>query len=76
MGTGDAFPGKARPGRDADHSRHLMPKSRMSMSYTPLPQSAFVACSGTALAFSLIEVASIIRAISEVCRLYKDSLST
>jgi hypothetical protein len=35
MGTG----GKARPGRDADHSPHLMPRLRMSRSYTlsPLP---------------------------------------
>jgi hypothetical protein len=30
---------------------HLVPRSRMSRSYTPLPPSAFVACSGTALAF-------------------------
>jgi hypothetical protein len=28
MGTGDTFPGgKARPGRDADHSPHLVPRS-------------------------------------------------
>jgi hypothetical protein len=28
MGTGDPFPGgKARPGRDGDHSPHLEPKS-------------------------------------------------
>jgi hypothetical protein len=26
--------GKARPGRDADHSPHLVPRSRMSRSYT------------------------------------------
>jgi hypothetical protein len=30
---------------------HLVPRSRMSMSYTPLTPSASVACSGTALAF-------------------------
>jgi hypothetical protein len=29
-----------------------MPKSRMSRSYTPLPTSAFVACSGTVLALA------------------------
>jgi len=33
MGTG----GKARPGRDADHSPHLVPRSRMSRSYTSSP---------------------------------------
>jgi hypothetical protein len=31
---------------------HLVPSSRMSRSYTPLPPSAFVACRGTALGFS------------------------
>jgi hypothetical protein len=30
---------------------HLVPKSRMSRSYTSSPPSAFVACSGTALTF-------------------------
>jgi hypothetical protein len=35
MGTGDLFPGgKAQPGRDADHSPHLLPRSRMSRRYT------------------------------------------
>jgi hypothetical protein len=42
---------KTRPGLDADHSPHLVPKSRMSRSYTPLPPSATMACSGTALPF-------------------------
>jgi hypothetical protein len=42
---------KARPGRDADHSPHLAPASRISRSYTSSPTSAFLACSGTALAF-------------------------
>jgi hypothetical protein len=38
MGTGGPFPGpKARPGRDADHSPHLVSRSRTSRSYTPLP---------------------------------------
>jgi hypothetical protein len=50
MGTGGPFPGgKARPGRDADHSPHLVPRSRMSRSYNSSPPSASVACSGTAL---------------------------
>jgi hypothetical protein len=38
MGIGGPFPGsKDRPGRDADHSPHLMPKPRMSRSYTSSP---------------------------------------
>jgi hypothetical protein len=50
MGTGGPFPGvKARPGRDADHSLHLVPRSGMSRSYTSFPPSASMACSGTAL---------------------------
>jgi hypothetical protein len=37
MGTGGPFPGgKARPGRDADHP-HLVPRLRMSRSYTYSP---------------------------------------
>jgi hypothetical protein len=38
MGTGGPFPGgKARPGRDADHSPQLVPRSRMSTSYSTSP---------------------------------------
>jgi hypothetical protein len=49
MGTGGPFPGgKARPGRDADHSPHLVLRSRMSRSYTSSPPKASMACSGTA----------------------------
>jgi hypothetical protein len=52
---GGPFPGaKAQPGRDADHSPHLVPRSRMSRSYTSSPSSAFMACSGTSLAFILL----------------------
>jgi hypothetical protein len=41
MGTGGPFPGgKARPGRDADHSPHLVPSSWMSRSYTSSPPQA------------------------------------
>jgi hypothetical protein len=37
-GTGGPFlGGKARPGRDADHSPHLVARSRMSMSYISSP---------------------------------------
>jgi hypothetical protein len=36
--TGSPSPGaKARPERKADHSRHLVPRSRMSRSYTSPP---------------------------------------
>jgi hypothetical protein len=35
MGTDGTFPGgKARPGHDADHSLHLVPRSVMSRSYS------------------------------------------
>jgi hypothetical protein len=38
MGTGGHFPGaKTRPGRDIDHSPHLVPWSRMSRSYISSP---------------------------------------
>jgi hypothetical protein len=41
MGTGGPFPEvKARPGRDEDHSPHLVPRSRMSTSYTSSPPCA------------------------------------
>jgi hypothetical protein len=43
MGTGGYFPrNKARPGRDADHSPHLAPKSLMSRSYTSSPPCPFI----------------------------------
>jgi hypothetical protein len=57
MDTWGSFPGaKARPGRDADDSPHLVSTSRMSRSYTSSPPSASVACSGTALAFMLLMI--------------------
>jgi hypothetical protein len=38
MGTVGPFPGnKARPGRDADHSPHILLRSTMSRSYTSTP---------------------------------------
>jgi hypothetical protein len=38
MGTEDPFPGgKAQPERNADHSPHLVPRSRMSSSYISSP---------------------------------------
>jgi hypothetical protein len=41
MGTGGSFPGsKARVGREADHSPHPVQRSRISMSYIPLPLGA------------------------------------
>jgi hypothetical protein len=41
MGTGGPFPGgKARLGRDADHSPPLVPRSWMSRSYTSSPPQA------------------------------------
>jgi hypothetical protein len=41
LGTGGPFSGvKARPGRDADHSPHLVPRPWMSRSYTSDPPQA------------------------------------
>jgi hypothetical protein len=52
VGTGGSFPGgEARPGRDADHSPHFLPRSRMTRSYTS------VACSETALQWQERELA-------------------
>jgi hypothetical protein len=55
MGTGGSFPrGKARPGRDADHSPYLVPRSRMSRSYTSsIPQAPPWRLAGL-LCFSLL----------------------
>jgi hypothetical protein len=54
LSPGVLSPGvKARPGRDADHSPYLVPRSRMSRSYTSSPPNASMACSGTALPFYL-----------------------
>jgi hypothetical protein len=39
-----------KTGRDADYSPHLVPRSRMSMSYISSPPGACMACCGTALA--------------------------
>jgi hypothetical protein len=46
---GSFLGGKARQGRDADHSPHLVPSSWMSRSYTSSPPNAFILCSETAL---------------------------
>jgi hypothetical protein len=43
MGTGGPFPGdKVRPGRDADHSLHLVPRAWMSRSYTSFSPCASI----------------------------------
>jgi hypothetical protein len=60
-------PGLERPERDAEHSPHLVPRSRMSRSFSPLPTRASVACSGTALAFSGGKLHSIQTIIERVC---------
>jgi hypothetical protein len=53
MGTGGPFPGaKARTGRDADHSPHLVPGRERVGAIPLLPPSASLACSGTTLALA------------------------
>jgi hypothetical protein len=50
MGTEGIFPGgKVRPGRDADHSPHLVPTWWMSRSYTSFPPALPHVCCGTVL---------------------------
>jgi hypothetical protein len=47
MDTGGPFPEtKERPGRNTDHSPHLVMRLRMSRSYTSSPPSASMACRG------------------------------
>jgi hypothetical protein len=48
MGTGGLSPGVKR-GRGVTTHPHLVPRSRMSRSYTTLLPSASLVCSGTAL---------------------------
>jgi hypothetical protein len=38
-----SFPGVKRPGREAGHSPHLVPRSKNEWSYTSIPQYAFLA---------------------------------
>jgi hypothetical protein len=53
MGTGGPFPGaKVRPRRDAATHAHLVPRWEWVGAILPLPPSAFLACSGTALTLS------------------------
>jgi hypothetical protein len=52
LGTGGFFPrGKARPGRDADLSPHLVPRSSMSRSYIFSPPCRLHGSSGSALLY-------------------------
>jgi hypothetical protein len=53
MGIGGPFPGgKARSGRDAVQSPNIMPRSRMSSSYTSCPPYAFIGALWDCFAFS------------------------
>jgi hypothetical protein len=59
MGTAGPFPGdKARPGRDADHSPHLVPTSWMSRSYTSSPLLRLHRCVVGLLFYISKEIAS------------------
>jgi hypothetical protein len=66
MGTGGPFPGVKR-GRGVTLTTHphLVPRSRMSRIYTPLPPSASMACSGTALPYFYVLKGT--RAINPQC---------
>jgi hypothetical protein len=56
LGTGGPFPGgKARPGRDADHSPDLVERSRTSGRKSALPPRAALACSEMALHYKPIK---------------------
>jgi hypothetical protein len=53
MGTGGPFYGaKTRPGRDADHSPYLVPRSWMSRSYTSPPPCASIGVLWDCFAFT------------------------
>jgi hypothetical protein len=55
VGSGASLTGaKARPGFNAEHLPHLVPRSRMIRSYTSSPPDASMVCSGTALLFFLL----------------------
>jgi hypothetical protein len=61
MGTEGHFPGgKAQTVRDADHSPHVVPRSRMSRSYISSPSKRLRASSGTALAIFTLSVSSLV----------------
>jgi hypothetical protein len=64
MGTGGSSQGgKARLGRDSDHSPHLVPRSWMRRSYaSSLPSSPWVCC-GTALPLFLCKGNVVISAV-------------
>jgi hypothetical protein len=65
MGTG----GKARPGRDADHSTHLVTRSWMSRSYTSSPPPRLHKCVvGLILLFPRLNR-------TKICRLIANSIS-
>jgi hypothetical protein len=62
VGNGGSSPPGIKRGRGVTLTTHphLVPRSRMSRSCTPLPSSAFLACSGTALAFMASDMNSIL----------------
>jgi hypothetical protein len=55
MGTEGPFPG-AKRGRGVTLTTHLVPRSRMSRSYTSSPPSATMACSGSVLLLVLLNM--------------------
>jgi hypothetical protein len=61
--------GKARPGREAHHSPPS--SAEVVRSYTPLPPSASMECSGTALLFTYNSVSSIIYRVATLWNKWK-----
>jgi hypothetical protein len=60
LGTRGPFAGgKALPGRDADHSTHLVLRLRMSRGYTSSLPSTFMACSETDFYFAVFMLSTV-----------------
>jgi hypothetical protein len=76
MGTGGPFPGgKTRPGRDADHSPHLVPRSRMSRGYISSPPWRLHGDNGTD--FTVTSVQNVTHRLRITClKLVTDSVQS
>jgi hypothetical protein len=65
---GSFLGGKVRPGRDADHSPNLVPRSRMSRSYISSPPWRLYGSNGTSLLFITTSVSIKVKHVTyKVC---------